>query len=165
MRNRRDRIGWRVAAGFGLAAMAMAAGAVHQEPVAAISISNLQPLAFGKFAVGSGGTVTVSPNGIRTATGGVVLLSSDSGGAASFRVSGDPGLSYDIVLPPDGAVVLASGGGQSMPVGAFTSSPADFGQLEPSGVQTVAVGATLTVATGQAAGGYSGSFNVTVDYN
>lgn len=154
-----------LAIGLGLAATAMAARADHQTPVIAVSISNLQSLAFGKFAAGSGGTVTVSPAGARTATAGVVLLSSDGGAAASFRVSGDAGLSYDIVLPPDGAVVLDNGAGQSMAVDGFTSSPADFGQLDLSGVQTVSVGATLTVATGQAAGNYSGSFNVTVDYN
>lgn len=153
------------ALGIGLAAAAAGTWAGHQFPVLAISISNLQALTFGKFAAGSGGTVTVSPGGARSATGGVILLSSGSGSAASFRVSGDPGLTYDIVLPPDGRVQLANGTGQTMPVNSFTSNPAGAGQLDLSGAQTVTVGATLTVGAGQVAGSYSGSFDVTVDYN
>lgn len=153
------------ALGIGIAAATVVCWASHQTSVLAISISNLQALAFGKFAAGSGGTVTVSPSGARTATGGVILLSSGSGSAASFRVSGDPGLTYYIVLPANGVVALGNGTGQTMPVSDFTSSPAAAGQLDLSGVQTVSIGATLNVSAGQAAGNYSGSFDVTVDYN
>lgn len=153
------------ALGIGIAAATAVSWAGHQLPVLAISISNLQPLVFGKFAAGSGGTVAVSPSGVRTATGGVILLSSGSGSAASFRVSGDPNLTYDIVLPANGVVVLNNGTGQTMPVSGFTSSPAEAGQLDLSGMQTVSIGATLNVSAGQAAGNYSGSFDVTVDYN
>jgi hypothetical protein len=127
-----------------------------------IAISNTQPLAFGKFAAGSGGSVTVSAAGARSAGGGVVLVSSVSS-AAQFSVSGDPNLTYSITLPANGAVVLSSGA-NTMALSNFSSSPS-VGQLSAGGTQTLTVGATLTVGSSQATGSYSGSFDVTVNYN
>lgn len=130
---------------------------------ALIGISNTQALAFGTFAAGSGGgSVTVSAGGVRTPSGGVVLVSSGAGAAATFTVSGDP-VTYAINLPGDGTVTLTSGA-NSMAVGTFTSSPSGTGTLA-SGSQTLSVGATLSVGSNQAAGVYTGSFDVTVDYN
>lgn len=126
-----------------------------------IAISNTQALAFGKFAAGSGGSVTVTPGGARSASGGVVLLASGGGTAAQFSVTGDANATYTITLPD--AVTLASGG-NSMAVNTFVSSPANPGTLSGSGTQTLNVGATLTVGANQPAGDYTGSFAVTVNY-
>jgi hypothetical protein len=131
---------------------------------AVIAISNTQGLAFGKFVAGSGGTVTVSPGGVRSASGGVVLVPSDVGTAAQFAVSGDANLTYAISLPADGTVSLASGT-NNMAVNAFTSSPSLTGTLGAGGTQTLSVGATLSVGSNQATGSYSGAFDVTVNYN
>lgn len=131
---------------------------------AAIAISNTQELVFGKFAAGAGGSVIVSPAGARSASGGVVLLSSSSGIAAQFSVSGDANATYTISLPDDGTVSLASGA-NSMAVNTFTSSPSPTGTLGAGGTQTLSVGATLTVSGNQPIGSYSGAFVVTVDYN
>jgi hypothetical protein len=137
----------------------------HQTPLLGISLTNNQGLSFGKFAAASTGTVTVSPAGVRSATGGVILLSSESGAAAQFTVSGESSLTYDIFLPADGVVSLSSSGGQTLPVRAFTSSPSGSGQLGIGGSQTLNVGATLDVGAGQTPGAYTGSFDVTVNYN
>jgi hypothetical protein len=131
--------------------------------VTPIAVTNTQALAFGKFAAGSGGAVTVNPNGMRSASGGVVLAAS-SGAAAQFAVSGDPNLIYAISLPADGTVVLSSGT-YTMALNSFLSNPGGIGQLSAGGTQAVSVGATLSVGSNQAAGGYSGSFDVTVNYN
>lgn len=129
-----------------------------------IAIVNTQALAFGSFAAGSGGSVTVSAGGARSAGGGVVLLSAGAGSVASFSVTGDPNLTYAITLPANGVAALSSGG-NSMALTAFTSNPATTGVLSAGGSQTLSVGATLGVSSNQAAGSYSGSFNVIVNYN
>jgi hypothetical protein len=129
-----------------------------------IAISNTQDLAFGKFAVGSGGTVTISATGVRSAGGGVILVTSSAGAAARFTVSGEPNLTYAISLPADGAVVLASGA-HTMALNTFSSSPSGIGQLSAGGTQTISVAATLTVGGNQATGSYTGAFDVTVNYN
>lgn len=147
-----------------LAALACALMAASVSWAAAIAISNTQALAFGKFVAGSGGRVTVSPAGGRSASGGVVLVPSGAGTAAKFVVSGDANVTYAISLPADGTVSLASGT-NSMAVNTFTSSPSPTGTLGAGGAQTLSVGATLSVDSNQAIGSYSGTFDVTVNYN
>ena len=123
-----------------------------------------QPLSFGSFAAGTGGTVSISAAGARSKSSGVTLVSSASGAAASFNVSGNANAGYSITLPINGVVSLTNGA-NSMPVDNFTSSPASSGQLSAGGTQSLAVGATLSVGNAQASGSYSGTFNVTVEYN
>ena len=141
------------------------ASAEHQTPVSAISISNTQALSFGKFAEVSSGSVTISPTGARSATGGVVLVSSGGGSAAQFTVSGDPNLTYSTNLPGNGTASLTNGDGQTMALNNFSSSPGTVGQLSVTGNQTLSVGATLNVGSNQAAGDYSGTFDVMVNYD
>jgi hypothetical protein len=148
----------------GLLALTLAAWVASDGWAAPIAISNTQLLTFGKFAAGSGGSVTVSPAGARSAGGGVVLVSSGGGSAALFSVSGDPNLTYAISLPANGAVSLAAGA-NIMAVSNFSSSPSPTGQLNAGGTQTLSVGATLSVGTNQPTGNYSASFDVFVDYN
>lgn len=155
MKNYRTRV---------LVALACASTAASVSWAAAIALSNTQALAFGKFVAGSGGTVTVSPAGGRSASGGVVLVSSGPGAAAQFIVSGDANATYAISLPGPGEVSLASGS-NNMAVNNFTSSPSLTGTLGAGGSQTLSVGATLSVGSNQAPGSYSGAFVVTVNYN
>lgn len=131
----------------------------------ALAVTNTVPLAFGRFAAGAGGSVIVSPGGVRTASGGVVLLSSGAGSAAQFSLTGEPSRSYSISVPSAGTVVLTSASGHSMPVQSFSSNPSGSGQLGPGGSQIVAIGATLSVSASQPVGSYSGSFQVFVNYN
>jgi hypothetical protein len=51
-----------------------------------------------------------------------------------------------------------------MAVSTFTSNPSGTGTLT-SGAQTLAVGATLTTVASQVSGAYTGTYNVTVEYN
>jgi uncharacterized BrkB/YihY/UPF0761 family membrane protein len=52
------------------AALLAALASVHAKQV----FSSTQSLAFGRFVAGTGGTITVAPNGARSQTGGVTLL-------------------------------------------------------------------------------------------
>ena len=133
---------------------------------AEIAISNTSGLAFGKFAAGSGGSITVDTNGARTRSGGVVLLSSGAGAAAAFNI-GDPDAgnltkTYIITLPANDTVTLASGS-NSMAVNNFISNPSGSAIMS-AGTQTLTVGATLSVGADQPVGNYSGNFSVTVNY-
>lgn len=132
-------------------------------PAAELQVAETRPLGFGSFTAGDG-SVTVSPSSMRTTTGSVVPLTAQPGQAAQFVVSGDPDMAYAITLPADGTVFLDNGSA-SMPVTGFTSQPASAGVLPGTGSQALSVGATLDVDANQAPGTYSGTFNVTVDYN
>lgn len=136
--------------------------AIAQE---AITLDNTRSLSFGSFVAGTGGTVTLSPQGQRTVTGSIVVLPSVPGHSAEFTVSGDPDATYFIDLPGDSSVKL-TGPGNDMWLTNFASQPSGAGgQLDGGGTQVLSVGATLEVGSGQASGDYSGSFSVIVDYN
>lgn len=128
------------------------------------TVTPTQALAFGSFAAGTGGTVTISAAGARSQSGGVILVSSGSGSAALFSVSGTPNATYSISLPANGVVSMTSGV-NSMAVNDFTSSPNLTGALSGGGAQTLSVGAMLGVGSNQASGSYNGGFDVTVNYN
>ncbi len=132
-----------------------------------IAITKTVDLNFGNIAVqpNNGGTVVLAPDGSRTSTAGVTLpVSSGTVSAASFNVTGDGNRTFSITLPTS-AITLTSGS-NNMTMDTFTSTPSGTGTLA-GGSQTVTVGATLIVNSGQTAGLYTnedGLF-VTVNYN
>lgn len=131
-----------------------------------INLSNTRGLDFGSFVAGNGGTVTVSPSGARSQSGGVILLNSPSAGQATFIVSksSNSGNNKSIIisLPADGSTQLTSAS-SSMAVNAFVSSPPTLTTVTTAGT-TLSIGATLTVAANQAPGSYSGSFPLIVNF-
>jgi hypothetical protein len=145
---------------------ALAALALLLSPaVQAAKVQTTGNLAFGRFVAASGGAVTVSQSGLRSRSGAVVLLAS-SAAPATFSISDNtPGNGRKLLivtLPANGSVFLANGA-QRMPVDGFVSNaPADGVLGPPPGL--LQVGATLGVAASQAPGSYSGSFQITVEY-
>ncbi len=128
-----------------------------------INLVNTRGIDFGRFVAGTGGTVVVSPAGLRTRTGGVILLNSPSAGQATFTVSKSNNGSNKAViisLPSNGSTRLTSGS-NSMAVNAFVNST--LGTVTTAGTP-LSVGATLTVAADQPAGAYSGSFPLIVNF-
>lgn len=129
-------------------------------PLAAATQSEL---GFGQMvATASAGTVTVTPAGGRTRSGGTILGNGFGVSAAAFALSGDLNASYSITLPAD---CTLSGSAGSMTADHFASSPSDAGTLGPAGSQRMTLGATLHVAAAQASGNYSGTYAVTLAYN
>jgi hypothetical protein len=129
---------------------------------APIAIVTTGTLGFGQVISGSSaGTVTVTPQGARSADGGTVLGSGLTASAASFTITGEPSTAFGLVLP--GSVSLTSGS-SSMTVDAFTSTPGGSGTLDGAGSQQVNVGARLHLSPSQPFGSYEGTFNVTVAY-
>lgn len=133
----------------------------------AISITKTTDMNFGNVSVqaASGGTVILSPAGVRSTTGGVSLPA--TGGtvtAATFTIGGEGAYTYAITLPTLPHTI--SSGEHDMTVTAFLSNPSGTGTLT-AGAQTLTVGATLNVTAAQAKGVYVSEtgFNVTVNYN
>lgn len=136
--------------------------------VTPISITEVVNMNFGNVAVqtATGGTVVMTPAGVRSATGGVTLpVTNGTVTAASFTVSGQATYTYAITLPSTALTITS--GANTMTVSAFTSTPSATGTLSAGGTQTLNVGATLNVAAAQPAGVYVSAtpFNVTVNYN
>lgn len=128
-------------------------------------ITTTASLSFGRFAAGSGGTITVNIDGARTRSGGVVLLTSSPGAARYTIGANNPGnenRAYILTLPANGTVSMTSGANR-MAVNNFVASGPGGGTL-PSGTQTLSVGATLQVAPNQPRGNYTGLFPVTLEY-
>ncbi|MHB8914704.1 MAG: DUF4402 domain-containing protein [Thiobacillus sp.] len=152
--------------GFGVSSHAATTSASGTATVIVdMGITKNVDLRFGKFAAGTGGTVVMTTAGVRSKCGTVLFSALDAGGAASFAVTGDSTATYAITLPSTAVTITHSTvTTNTMSVGTFVSNPSGTGTLT-NGAQTLLVGGTLTVASAQAAGLYSGSFSVTVDYN
>lgn len=154
------------------AVQALLALALGVAPYAAcaqqVVLSTTRSLDFGRFVAGSGGTIILSPSGLRSRTGGVVLLNSPNAGQAAFsasRSTREPGATSAtaviISVPANGATHLSSGT-NSMAVGDFVTPDALLSV--GNGGAALAVGATLTVAPNQPPGNYSGSFSLIVNH-
>jgi spore coat protein U-like protein len=142
-----------------------------------LSLINTADLEFGAIASnGAAGTVTVSPLGVRTATGGAIL----AGGTfhpAEFSGFGRRNQQIRIAFGAPSILVTRAGGTQTMVVDNFTLNSPPSGSLanlggptgryrisSTTGVFDFPIGARLNVAANQAQGNYVGSFTVTVTY-
>jgi hypothetical protein len=145
-----------------LAGLSTMAG-VHAQQIV---LTNTRGLDFGRFVAGTGGTITVSPTGVRSRTGGIVLLNSPSVGQAGFTVgrssNGGNNKAVSISVPANGSIRLSSGT-NSMAVNSFVHNPTTIFTV-PTGGTPLSIGATLNVAPNQPPGTYSGSFPVTVNF-
>jgi hypothetical protein len=127
-------------------------------------------MGFGKLVLdnsGNGGTLVLSTAGGRTQTGGVNLVGGASGMAAEVDFVGDSTNGapnpYDVSV--DTGATLSDGHSHSMTVTSITTSTnPGTGLTGLTASQAVSIGGTLNVAAGQAAGTYSGTFNITGAY-
>ena len=147
-----------------LSSVAMAAsvnGVANATVLTPIAITATKPLTFGTFAPGTAaGTVVVTSGGVRSATN-ALLSTSVAGDFGRFTVTG-ANLTFAITAPP--TVTLALAGAPSMI--ATLSGIASTGTIA-SGTALIDFGGSLAVAAAatQTAGAYTGSFNMTVEYN
>ncbi|MCC2971194.1 DUF4402 domain-containing protein [Massilia sp. IC2-476] len=139
----------------------------HPAQAQQLLLTPSRSLDFGSFVVTSAGTVTLLPNGERRSSGGVILLNSSLGQAASVNVrrnnSGAKDKGAIISLPTNGSVRLSSGA-SSMALNDFNSNPPAPTMASVPAVGTdLAIGATLVVTPNQPAGRYTGTFIVSVN--
>ena len=169
MTNRRIRLATVAIAvtgfGAGLSSNALAADAdfvASANIQAAIAIAKDNDLDFGDIVPGgSADSVAVDTSGTRNCGAALTCLGTVQ--AAQFSVSGTSGATYVLTLP--GAANIQNAGGDQMQVNSFVSSLAGpTGTLDGGGNDSFTVGATLDVGANQAIGAYSGTFQVTVEY-
>jgi Mat/Ecp fimbriae major subunit len=152
-----------VAAAVVLSPAALAATATGHASVtivAAVAVSEIQPMDFGTVGVTkAGGSVVLSPNGTRS---GPATYSFDgTPRPGQFTVTGTPNAAVAVSFSSGDAVV---GPGPSMSLGSFTHNAGPAPALNSAGNLTLAVGATVTVGAQQPYGSYAGTYTVTVNY-
>ena len=142
---------------------------VFAEVISALTATETSQLNFGRFSPEvQGGQVIITPDGIRTASGSVIL----SGGMSNsgiFYLTGAPDATFSIQLPDIPAILTHQNSTKTMLVSDWTSSPhsgTGTGVLA-NGEQFVSLGATLQVGSivDNPVGLYSGTYNLTFAYN
>lgn len=128
-----------------------------------ITISETQPISYGRVAVTSGGgTVTISTTGGVTAPSGYTVTGAIAAG--KFHVTGKQNCAILISF----LAGSLTGPGTAIAIGNFTNdagaNPALTHQAGSLGFLDFSVGADLTVNPNQAGGSYSGTYSVTVIY-
>ena len=126
-----------------------------------VTVITSQNLSFGTFIQnGSSGTVTVTAQGMRTATGSVILPNISSNVTpALFEVGAIPGT---LITISNGPPATLWGGGFSMTMQIGASNPqSPF--ITTGAITPVTIGGTLTVGplSANPAGNYIGPFTVT----
>jgi hypothetical protein len=130
-----------------------------------------QALDFGVIARGTtDATIIVAANATpasNVATGDAVILSSAPQTAAKFTVGGESGKTYVITIPSTTQTIIA--GANHLDITNFTCSnitaPATSGSATIGTNDIFYVGGTLAVPAAAIAASYTGTFNVTVNYN
>lgn len=125
---------------------------------ATITATETQQMDFGIIsATTGGGTVTMSPAGVKTSS----LTSYGVSKASIFTIKAEPTTALTVSF----ANGTLNSSGNSMTLNNFTStsSPAS-NTTDGSGNLTLNVGADLILGTNQASGSYTGTYNVTLSY-
>mgnify|MGYP003387044685 CR=1 FL=1 len=167
--------------GLGLAVVTMLAPSAHAEtmsgdaqiaivrPLSFIQVDNLD---FGSIIPSNTvSRVTLTPLGVRTVTGGAVLVGNDHQ-SARFAGMGTVLQRVRVRITPNN--ITLTGPGPAMTVDNFTIDPQgtllqlgaspNYIILPLNGIFWFRVGGRLTVGANQPAGYYSGTFNATLDY-
>lgn len=133
------------------------------EVLSTLTLTADSALNFGQIAANTGGTVTVNADGTTGFSGS--LVSTGTRAPAGFTVGGTNGASVVVSLPAGPATLTRVSGTETMLLSGFNSNPAGAIVLNATtGLANFNVGGTLNVASGQVAGVYSGTFNVSVEY-
>lgn len=138
-------------------------------PLSFIQVENLE---FGSvISSPTAGTVTLSVNSTRTATGGV-LLTGTGHQAARFAGRGSQNQRVRIRITPN--AITLSGPGPAMTVDNFVIGPApslqqvgaspNYRIMPADGIFWFTVGGRLSVGASQPSGTYSGTFSATLEY-
>lgn len=152
-----------------VSAPAAATGHITAQVITMISAVETSQLNFGRFSPGpQGGELILTPDNSISVLGSV-WPGSGMHNAASFYVTGDPGVTYTISLPSEPIMITHIGTARTMTVKDWKSVPdiTPGAGLLHDGAQTVFVGATLQIGTlnDNPVGIYTGTYVITFDFN
>jgi len=142
------------------------------EMIAPITLEKTQDLDFGTIAPSAiNGNVTINARtGVRSGNANVTLIGTD-GQRGLFTVSAEPGATINLT-GENGNIFLNGPGTARMRMVRFRVNRNNGGQrrlpqeytIPGSGTMTIGFGARLRVRANQPAGTYTGSFDLTVEY-
>lgn len=142
---------------------ATATAPVNVEIVRFLTLVNTSGLEFGKIsASGAAGTVVISHDGNRYATGGAAVDPSDHFTPATFLVQGRPNETFSVQLPD--RIELFDKNGNKIVIENFKTN-AEQGNLSPSGDSEISVGGKLNLDPNQPSGSYNGTLVIDVHYS
>ncbi|MEQ8196028.1 MAG: DUF4402 domain-containing protein [Rhodospirillales bacterium] len=132
---------------------------------APIAITQAKGLSFGSFAPNAttAGSVVIGTDGSPTYNV-VTQLSGATPSEGEFSVTGQGAAAISVAIPTSPVTLTNQDGAGTMTVASFTSDAGATPAFNGSGNFTLNVGATLTVAAGQNAGNYTGTYQVSVNY-
>jgi Domain of unknown function (DUF4402) len=138
-------------------------------PLSFITVSQLD---FGKLIASNvAGTVTLSPGNVRSVTSGIIPIGNGTQ-VAKFAGFGRNGQNVDISLSSN--TIFLNGPGVKMrvrdfvigstPTAVLSTVPSRFRIASASGAFTFPIGATLEVGANQTPGVYTGTYQITLQY-
>ena len=128
-------------------------------------INKLYDMDFGFVTVTAAGTAVVDSNSGGITTTGGVLFAGGLPHAAQFEAVSPSKTVVHIRLPKKAATLTRVGGTETMSLDTWTLNGVDTRNVVAHETFQFAIGATLHVAAAQAEGTYTGTFDVTIDYN
>ncbi len=132
--------------------------------LSSLSVAKRADLDFGALIVNGAGTAIIDPVTAALSTTGGVTAFGSAARPAVFTGTGSRNSVVLIRIPKDPIALMRVGGTETVTVSAWTLDGDKNRKIPLGNAFNFAVGATLTVAAGQADGTYVGSFDVTVQY-
>ncbi len=161
----RMRLIYALLSGLLIVAESHIAMAQEEPPIPIVVTATSQNLSFGAFYHGaSGGVVTITSGGLRSATGDIVLLSLGyTFSAALYNVLADPGTLISLLNGPDATLSGSNGGSLILHLGDTDPASPFITSAIPPALNTLYIGGTLTIdnALANPPGIYSGTFDLT----
>lgn len=158
------------AVSFGSAANAAttATATATAEILSTLAIVNDSDLNFGTIAVNAAGTAVVSADGLSDSCTLTALVCGGTRAPAGFTITGASGVGVAVTLPAAAATLTyvgwaGAGAAPTMTLSSFTSY-FPTGTTLVAGATTVNVGGSLAVAAAQEPGTYTGTFDVSAQY-
>ncbi len=145
---------------------ASAPRADHDPGDAPLTVNRVQDLRFGRAAGDGTSSSQVridSASGNKIVSGGAFDFGGPHG-PARFRVKGEPGHAFVIILPADQIAPGQSNPSNQVTVASFESTPSGGGVIGQNGKAEILVGATLELAADQPADDYDVTVPLEVIY-